>query len=136
MLQDLIELYYYIKSLDNIENSINRWRFETCGILHYLELNKVMNPITGYLYFTIKLYVTTDPKENRKSERIRIDPNRVIYEDWPTRTLHTANHEGTLTEENITRLSQCLSTEEVNAIACIYDEINALYNRSRVCFKT
>jgi len=130
MLHDLIELYYYIKNLDKIDNAIYSWRFETCGILHYLDLKQVMNPHTGEIYLAIKLYVTSQDS-NFKSSSIRVDPNRVVYRDSYAQ-LYTTNHEGALTDENADYLLTCLSTEEVNAIGCIYDEINALYKRSRV----
>lgn len=128
MIHDLIELYYYIKSIQKIDYTIPSWTYTTALVRHHTEINKVLNPITGELKLAIKVYFTNSSKF---SQRIRIDPNRVVYED-SNYHLHVCNHEGSLEKIHKEHIITFVTAEEIHAIECIYDEINKLYERSTV----
>lgn len=126
MIHDLIELYYYLKSIREIDYNIPSWTYTTSRVRHHTEINKIMNPVNGELKLAIKVYFS---HADLLSQRIRIDPNRVVYEDSRYQ-LHVCNHEGSLYPSHREQMLKFLNEEELNAIVCIYDEINKLYNRT------
>lgn len=132
MINDLLDVYYYIKSTKKIED-LENWMYITIEArtlvgftLEYYPFNWYINvsKVTGQIYNPIII----PSKTKRLLQRCRFDINQLYT--TPMYAFWNRVDDGILSEENKSNLLQYLSTEEVAIIDAIYIEMHKLEKRS------
>lgn len=124
MIQDLIDLYYYIRSTDDIMD-LTGWSFNKGEVGHYVTPDIVWNPTDLEMDWRIKVSVGTVDGYRR----IFLHKKRVEILD-STKYSYSVSIPQIINEFASDMLMNYISTDEIAIMNQIYVEMRKLLNRS------
>lgn len=124
MLHDLIDVYYYIRSTDDLQN-LEGWSFEDAGASHSVSIIQVWNSVFTEQDWEIKITV------GNINDYRQIFLAQTKVEVATTWNYHYAiGVNGFITENEADALMRFISTDEIALMNQIYLEMRKLKNRS------
>lgn len=125
MINDLIDLYFHIKSTETLRDFCN-WNFYELGELHLVEHSNVVHPHEGVTW-RFKIWCGT--QEEYKC--VFILRNKISIHSHQAYS-HSLNVPAAITDEERMELQSYLSEDEINIISEIYIEMQKITDRTEI----
>jgi|AGFT01.1.fsa_nt_gi hypothetical protein len=126
MINDLIDLYFHIKSTETLRD-LHNWHFTVHENLHLVEYSNVMSPYDGNLIWRFKLYNGTEEEYST----IFLLRTKIVLSLCNSSTRRIDLPFG-FTFDILKELNNYISRDEITIIIEIYNEMQKLTERSEV----